>query len=81
MLRRKGFHVNSFLMKSDKNNLNTKTSSYWLRKHHFRDFIERAKTLQGDPHYVAMGMAIGVFVSVTPTIPFHTIYARQINTP
>jgi uncharacterized protein len=31
--------------------------------------------LQGNPHYVAMGMAIGVFVSVTPTIPFHTIIA------
>ena len=62
-------------MKSDKNNLNSKTSSHWLRKHHFREFIERAKTLQGDPHYVAMGMAIGVFVSVTPTIPFHTIIA------
>ncbi len=75
MLRRKSFHVNPFLMKSDKNNLNTKISSHWLRKHHFREFIERAKTLQGDPHYVAMGMAIGVFISVTPTIPFHTIIA------
>lgn len=30
MLRRKGFHVNPFLMKSDKNNLNTKMSSHWL---------------------------------------------------
>jgi len=75
MLRRKGFHVNPFLMKSDKNNPNTKMSNHWLRKHHFREFIKRAKTLQGDPHYVAMGMAIGVFVSVTPTIPFHTIIA------
>jgi uncharacterized protein len=31
--------------------------------------------LQGNPHYVAMGMAIGVFVAVTPTIPFHTLIA------
>jgi uncharacterized protein (DUF2062 family) len=75
MLSRKDFHVNPFLMKSDKNNLNSKLSSTWLRKHHFREFIERAKTLQGDPHYVALGMALGVFVSVTPTIPFHTIIA------
>jgi uncharacterized protein (DUF2062 family) len=31
--------------------------------------------LQGKPHYVALGMAIGVFVAVTPTIPFHTLIA------
>ncbi|MDJ0781770.1 MAG: DUF2062 domain-containing protein [Desulfosarcinaceae bacterium] len=36
---------------------------------------ERIRRLQGDPHYVAMGMGIGVFVAVTPTIPFHTIIA------
>ncbi|UCD32808.1 MAG: DUF2062 domain-containing protein [Desulfobacterales bacterium] len=46
-----------------------------LRKHNIREFIERAKTLQGDPHYIATGMAIGVFVSITPTVPFHTIIA------
>jgi uncharacterized protein (DUF2062 family) len=33
------------------------------------------KSIQGDPHYVAMGMAVGVFVAVTPTIPFHTTIA------
>ncbi len=38
-------------------------------------FIERVKNLQGDPHFVAMGMAVGVFVAITPTIPFHTIMA------
>lgn len=31
----------------------------------------RVQSLQGDPHYVAMGMASGVFIAVTPTIPFH----------
>ena len=44
-------------------------------KQRFRDFYERFRSLQGDPHYVAMGMAIGVFVAVTPTIPFHTAIA------
>ena len=44
-------------------------------KQKVRQFIERSKELKGDPHYVAMGMAIGVFVSVTPTIPFHTVLA------
>ena len=44
-------------------------------KEKFREFIKTFKTLQGDPHYIAMGMAIGVFVSITPTIPFHTALA------
>jgi len=35
----------------------------------------RFKKINGDPHYVALGMAIGVFISVTPTIPFHTVLA------
>jgi uncharacterized protein (DUF2062 family) len=36
---------------------------------------ENIRRLQGDPHYVALGMGIGIFVAVTPTIPFHTIIA------
>ncbi len=40
-----------------------------------RQIIIRFKELNGDPHYVALGMAIGVFISVTPTIPFHTVLA------
>ena len=39
------------------------------------ELICRVKELQGDPHYIAMGVAIGVFVGVTPTIPFHTVLA------
>lgn len=38
-------------------------------------FIKKFKRLQGDPHYVAFGVAIGVFVAITPTIPFHTLLA------
>jgi uncharacterized protein (DUF2062 family) len=44
-------------------------------KDRFRSLVERIKKLQGDPGYIAMGMAIGVFVGVTPTIPFHTVIA------
>jgi uncharacterized protein (DUF2062 family) len=33
------------------------------------------KALQGEPGYIAMGMAIGVFIGMTPTIPFHTVIA------
>lgn len=44
-------------------------------KERLRLFLIRLRDLQGEPRYVAMGMAIGVFVAVTPTIPFHTIIA------
>lgn len=44
-------------------------------KNKLNQFVRRVRELQGDPHYVAMGMAIGVFVGVTPTIPFHTVLA------
>ena len=44
-------------------------------KYNYREFIKLIKKLRGDPHYVAMGMAIGIFVSITPTIPFHTVIA------
>ena len=43
-----------------------------------RYWIIRVKRLNGDPHYVAAGMAIGVFVGITPTIPFHTALAIAI---
>ncbi len=38
-------------------------------------FISRFKHLHGDPHCIAMGMAIGVFIGTTPTFPFHTALA------
>lgn len=40
-----------------------------------QQFIIRFKLLQGDPHYIAKGMSIGIFVGITPTIPFHTVLA------
>lgn len=52
--------------------MNLKKISSLFRKYNFRYFINSLKQLQGNPHYVSMGMAIGVFVSLTPTFPFHT---------
>ncbi|MCP4673286.1 MAG: DUF2062 domain-containing protein [Desulfobacula sp.] len=37
--------------------------------------IQKIKELHGEPRYVAFGMAIGVFVAITPTIPFYTVLA------
>jgi uncharacterized protein len=58
-----------------KANHTSNSKSKWRQKYNIREFIKRVKTLRGDPHYVAMGMAIGVFISITPTIPFHTVIA------
>ena len=41
-------------------------------KKRIREFHDRFISLKGDPGHIAMGMAIGVFIGVTPTIPFHT---------
>jgi uncharacterized protein (DUF2062 family) len=41
-------------------------------KRRIRYFHDKFISLKGEPRAIAMGMAIGVFVGVTPTIPFHT---------
>ena len=43
-----------------------------ILKKRFRIFYERFISLKGEPAQIAAGLAIGVFVGVTPTIPFHT---------
>ena len=39
----------------------------------------RFRRLQGNPQKIALGMALGVFIGVTPTIPFHTILALAFS--
>lgn len=39
------------------------------RRYYYLRFIR----LKGNPHSLAVGSAIGVFIGITPTIPFHTI--------
>ena len=43
-----------------------------------RTFITRFNALPGDPHYIALGMGIGIFVGITPTIPLHTVIALTL---
>lgn len=38
-----------------------------------RYYYLRILRLQGDPHTLARGVAIGLFIGVTPTIPLHSI--------
>ena len=67
--------MNVGAMKDTKKNSNPETSAGWFRRYNLREFVDRVKKLEGDPHYVAMGMAIGVFIGITPTMPFHTVLA------
>ena len=39
----------------------------------FKVFYGRFISLKGEPKTIATGMAMGVFIGVTPTIPFHTV--------
>lgn len=41
-------------------------------KNRLREYYDRFLSLRGEPKAIARGMAIGVFVGVTPTIPLHT---------
>ena len=41
----------------------------------FRYIYLRLIRLRGQPHELALGMAFGIFIGMTPTIPFHTIIA------
>jgi uncharacterized protein (DUF2062 family) len=44
-------------------------------KENIRQVITRFKQLQGDPHNIATGMGLGIFVCATPTFPFQTFLA------
>ncbi len=46
---------------------------YW-----WQEFGRQLRELRGKPHELALGMAIGVFIAVTPTIPFHTVLAVSL---
>lgn len=47
------------------------TGSKYLKRY-LINFYNKFISLKGEPKNIAMGFAMGVFVGVTPTIPFHT---------
>ncbi len=50
-------------------------------KRFFRYFYLRFKRLQGNPKLIARGIAIGLFVGITPTIPLHTALLLALCLP
>jgi uncharacterized protein (TIGR03546 family) len=45
-----------------------------LLRYHWLKFLR----LQEDPRKLAWGMALGVFIGITPTIPFHTVVTLSL---
>jgi uncharacterized protein (DUF2062 family) len=41
----------------------------------FSQMLVRMRQLEGNPHSLALGMAVGIFVSITPIIPLQTVVA------
>ena len=41
----------------------------------FSQMLVRLRQLEGNPHYLALGMGVGIFVSIMPIIPFQTLVA------
>ena len=52
-----------------------KERQLWSPRWWWREFLRQLRELRGKPHEIALGMAIGVFIGITPTIPLHTILA------
>jgi len=44
----------------------------WSARRSLRYIYLRFKRLQGSPHALALGVALGTFIGLTPTIPLHT---------
>jgi len=44
-------------------------------KQYNRNLIAGIKNIKGEPRYIALGLAIGVFIGATPFFPFHTSIA------
>ena len=44
-----------------------------------RYYYLRFIRLKGDPSVLARGVAVGTFIGITPTIPFHTVMALGLS--
>ena len=47
--------------------------AYW-----WQEFVRQLRELRGKPREISLGMAVGVFVGLTPTVPFHTVLAVSL---
>lgn len=47
----------------------------------FRYHYLKFKRLQGDPGFLSRGVALGIFIGVTPSIPLHTVLILGLSYP
>ncbi len=47
-------------------------------KYWWQEFQRQLRELRGKPHEISLGIAIGVFIGITPTVPFHTVLAVSL---
>jgi uncharacterized protein (DUF2062 family) len=48
-------------------------------RHTIKNWLAECRQLSGDPRYIGRGMAIGIFVSMSPFFPFHTAIAVTLS--
>jgi hypothetical protein len=67
------------MQKENISGMESKLRERWIRwKRSLRLLYLRLMRLKGQPEEIAGGMAIGVFVGMTPTVPLHTVLAVSI---
>ncbi len=62
-------------MKSMRNRYEKKPPVFTGPRERLGQMLVRMRQLEGTPHYLALGMAVGIFVSITPIIPLQTLVA------
>ncbi|WP_162459048.1 DUF2062 domain-containing protein [Desulfosarcina ovata] len=62
-------------MNPKNNRLKKKPPVFTGPRERFGQMLVRIRQLEGNPHYIAMGLGLGIFVSITPIIPLQTLVA------
>ncbi len=62
-------------MKSKRVRYKKKPPVFTGPRERFGQMLVRMRQLEGNPHHLALGMAVGIFISIMPIIPFQTIVA------
>jgi len=74
-IRALGSGMAASTMKSTQHRYKRKPPVFTGPRERFSQMVVRMRQLEGNPHYIALGMAVGIFVSITPIIPLQTIVA------
>ncbi|WP_054692794.1 DUF2062 domain-containing protein [Desulfosarcina cetonica] len=62
-------------MNPSRKRLTKKPPAFTGPRERLSQMLVRLRQLEGNPHYIAMGMGLGIFVSILPIIPLQTLVA------